>query len=358
MGKENSIKTGTNISSKFSNNGVGLSAYNLNQSLPKSIYSFAVVTFVNPVGKLISYNMIEDNLGLTKTGTAIPLYPNKIIVPAIGSVVPLLRAPDTNISTNSGQYSKTTYYLDPIGVQQTVNGNTIIKEVPNTPAESNVNNINIQNSIIGIPNNFKSVLNSLNASIISGYKALVPNISFIKDSELDIVKGPFSTNIGTVQELAVVDGKPVGKDVAKAIILMKKTAAKDGVTLTVRSGFRSPYNPIDKISTKGNQVTADSQTTLYKAYIADPEHKPYTKAPGESNHGNAFAFDLNTGSVTGKIKESLNKEVYQWLIDNAYKFGFVRWEPGEEWHWEYRPGQYQYNSNVPKNNFLYKGMNT
>lgn len=358
MGKENSIRTSTNISSKLIGSGTGFSSYNLNQKLSKSIYSYAIVTFVNPIGKLISYNIIEDNLGLNKTGTAIPLYPNKIIVPTIGSVVPLLRGPDTSISTNAGQYSKTTYYLDPIGVQQTVKGNTIIKEVPNTPAELNVNNINIQNSIIGIPNNFKSVLNSLNSSLIYGYKALIPDTSFIKDSELEIVKGPFITNTGTVQELAVIDGKPVGKDIAKAIILMKRVALKDGITLHVNSGFRSPTDIIDKISTKGTPVTADSQTMLYKAYIADPEHKPYTKPPGESNHGNAFAFDLNTGSVTGKIKESLKKDIYQWLMNNAYKFGFVRWEPEEEWHWEYRPGEYQYNVKVPKNNFLYKGMNT
>lgn len=364
MGKENSIRTNTNISSKLIGSGTGFSSYNLNRSNPSSIYSYAVVTYFNPLGKSIIYNMIEDNLGMNKTGMAQPLYPNKIITPTVGSVVPLLRGPDPNVNSNAGQYSKTTYYLDPIAVLQTVNGNIVVKEIPKLPAETDVSIKNVQQVIIGLAHN----LQVQTPSSTSGNKALVPNVSSVKDSELDIVKGPFTTNTGTVQELVVVDGKPVGKDVAKAIILMKRAAARDGVTLIVKSGFRSPYNPINKISTKGTQVNADSQKYLYSQYVADPKNHAYTKAPGESNHGNAFAFDLNTGSATGKTSQpSLDKKVYQWLVSNAYKFGFVRWEPEEEWHWEYRPGQYQYNSNVPRNNVvningrtinLYAGINT
>jgi len=194
----------------------------------------------------------------------------------------------------------------------------------------------------------------------NGCKAVAPDVSSIKDSELDIIKGSFTTNTGTVNELAVVDGKPVGKDVAKAIILMKRAAAKDGVDLRVNSGFRSPYTTIGPNgpiqSTKGTSVSSTSQDTLYSAYLKNG--KPLTAKPGTSNHGNAFAFDLNTGSVTGTIKSPLNKKVYQWLIDNAHKYGFVRWVAKEEWHWEYRPGEYQYNQRVPRDNKLYAGMKT
>jgi hypothetical protein len=152
MGKENSIRTNTNVSSKLIGSGTGFSSYNLNQKTPKSIYSYAVVTYVS-LTKLISYDIIEDNLGLNKTGVAIPLYPNKIIMPTVGSVVPLLRGPDTNIGTNAGMYDKTTYYLDPIGIQQTVNGNIIVKEVPTIATELNVSSNNIKNTSIGIAHN-------------------------------------------------------------------------------------------------------------------------------------------------------------------------------------------------------------
>ena len=220
----------------------------------------------------------------------------------------------------------------------------------------NISNGPVEATIITTTNNAGEVF-AIGAGSAggSGQKALTPDVSSIKDSELDIVKGPFTTNSGNVQELAVVDGKPVGKDVAKAIILMKRAAAKDGITLNVNSGFRSPYTAINKVSTKGTKVSSSAQDTLYKSYLANG--KPLTAKPGSSNHGNAFAFDLNTGSVTGAIKSRLNKPVYQWLINNAYKFGFVRWVAKEEWHWEYRPGEYQYNVRVPKNNRLYAGMN-
>lgn len=190
----------------------------------------------------------------------------------------------------------------------------------------------------------------------NGCKAVAPDVSSIKDSELDIIKGTFTSNTGTVQDLAVIDGAPVGKNVAKAVILMKRAAAKDGVDLRVSSGFRSPYTAISGTSTKGTKVSASAQDTLYTKYLKNG--KPLTAKPGTSNHGNAFAFDLNTGSATGAIKSPLNKKVYQWLIDNAYKYGFVRWVAKEEWHWEYRPGEYQYNKKVPRDNKLYAGMRT
>jgi hypothetical protein len=191
----------------------------------------------------------------------------------------------------------------------------------------------------------------------TGCQALTPNISSISDSELDIVKGPFTSNTGPVQELAVIDGKPVGKDVVKAIILMKRAAKIDNIDLRVNSGFRSPYTAINKVSTKGTTVTAEAQDTLYAKFLK--RGKPLTAAPGTSPHGYAIAFDLNTGTVTGAIDTvgPLNKSLYQWLITNAYKFGFVRYVAKEEWHWQYMPGTYQYNERVPRDNNLYKGMN-
>jgi len=151
MGKENTIRTGTNA--RRTKSGINLSTYNLNQIAPSSIYSFATVTYVNPSTKEVIYSVIEDNLGINKTGTALPLYPNEITLPAVGSIIPLLNGPDANISTNAGMYSKTTYYMDPIGVQQTIDNNIIVKEVPQTPTESNINTNKIKSANIGLSYN-------------------------------------------------------------------------------------------------------------------------------------------------------------------------------------------------------------
>jgi hypothetical protein len=190
----------------------------------------------------------------------------------------------------------------------------------------------------------------------SGCKALTPNLSSIPDNQLDIVKGPFTANGNViVNELIVIDGKPVGKDVGRAFLLMRRAAIADKITgMSINSGFRSPYTSIDKISTKGTQVSAQSQQSLFSAFLKGKGN--LAAAPGDSNHGRSFALDINVGSKSAKSQPPLNKSMYQWLIKNAYKFGLVRYVAVEEWHWEYRPGEYQYNALVPYDNPRYKGF--
>lgn len=147
MGKENSIKTGT--TSKQPLGGVGLATYNLNTKLPSSIYQYGIVTAINTATKEITYNVIEDNISINKIGKATPLNPGNIRLPDIGYVVPLLKGPDINISLNSGQYDKTTYYLDPIGIWQNVNENKIQKTL--TSSNTNVTSKEIKKTEIGIP---------------------------------------------------------------------------------------------------------------------------------------------------------------------------------------------------------------
>ena len=137
---------------------------------------------------------------------------------------------------------------------------------------------------------------------------------------------------------------------------MRQAAIRDGIRgMSVNSGFRSPYIAINKTSTKGTQVSAQSQQSLYSAYLKGKGN--LAAAPGDSNHGRAFALDINVGSISAASQPPLNKPMYQWLIQNAYKFGLVRYVPKEEWHWEYRPGEYQYNALVPYSNPRYKGFN-
>jgi hypothetical protein len=157
MGKENFIRTGTN---NKSSDYVGVSSLsnNLRVGLPSSTFDFGVVVSVDTVTREIRYNVIEDNLVTGKLGLAKPLYKNKIQLPDVGYVVPLLRGPDTNIQSNGGQYSKTTYYLDPININQTVNQNKVEKRDTLSPSTSDVriDKNNIKNANLGIPINSPS----------------------------------------------------------------------------------------------------------------------------------------------------------------------------------------------------------
>ena len=89
-----------------------------------------------------------------KLGKAIPLYKNKIQLPTIGSIIPLLRGPSTNVGIQKNQYDKTTYYLDPIGVWQTVDNNIVQRTTSLSPTadEVSMSKLNIKGAEIGIPN--------------------------------------------------------------------------------------------------------------------------------------------------------------------------------------------------------------
>lgn len=115
-------------------------------------------------------------------------------------------------------------------------------------------------------------------------------------------------NKGRAMRICVttVNGKEVEVNTASAYARMRDAAARDGVSLTIVSGFR----------------TMQKQRELYAAYKA---HRGNLAAPpGYSNHQSGHALDLNAKAPG----------VYAWLTRNGAKFGFRRTVPSEIWHWE------------------------
>ncbi len=140
--------------------------------------------------------------------------------------------------------------------------------------------------------------------------------------------GPVSSTKGYVNgvarniQVATVDGKKVEVDTAKAYLRMKAAAAKDGVHLQINSGFR----------------TMEQQQALWNGWQRRlPGYNPAAR-PGYSNHQSGVALDLNT---QGSSRSQGTGKVYNWLANNAHKFGFKR-IPIEHWHWEYQPGLAKY----------------
>ncbi len=109
-----------------------------------------------------------------------------------------------------------------------------------------------------------------------------------------------------------IDGENVVTSTAAVFNVMKNAAASAGITLRVNSGFR----------------TQSEQQYFYNCYIYKNCNSGNLAAkPGWSNHQNGIALDINSPS-----------NVYNWLVRNASRYGFVRTVPSEVWHWEYRPG--------------------
>jgi LAS superfamily LD-carboxypeptidase LdcB len=153
--------------------------------------------------------------------------------------------------------------------------------------------------------------------------------------KLDLIPGSYVDNSGNKIQLCQIEGKPVNVKIADAYLNMKEDATKAGVKFKCSSGFRSPYDPINTTSASGVKVSASSQQQLYQAYL-DGKGNLAAK-PGASNHGNGIGMDLSTGSRKSKSSGPLDSKVYDWLIKNSWRYGFVRAVATEEWHFDYLP---------------------
>lgn len=89
-------------------------------------------------------------------------------------------------------------------------------------------------------------------------------------------------------------------------------AARDGVLVTLNSGFRS----------------YPEQKNLYEGFVKKLPGFNKAAKPGFSNHQNGIAFDLSVPGGDGN-------PTYEWLKRRGPKFGFVRTVNNEPWHWEF-----------------------
>ena len=113
----------------------------------------------------------------------------------------------------------------------------------------------------------------------------------------------FASGGGYDGPLAHRQGKPMRPDVALAFDRMASAARRDGVALTISSGFRS-----------------DAEQAILFARHPDPK---WVAPPGESLHRNATELDLGPPAA------------YDWLAAHAGRFHFVQRYAWEPWHYGY-----------------------
>jgi LAS superfamily LD-carboxypeptidase LdcB len=98
-----------------------------------------------------------------------------------------------------------------------------------------------------------------------------------------------------------------------ALNKMIAAAKKDGITLTIVSGFRS-YS---------------TQKSIYNNYVSrdgKAEADRYSARPGYSEHQTGLAFDMNSLSQSFE-----NTPEGKWLAANCYKYGFIiRYQKSKE----------------------------
>lgn len=184
-----------------------------------------------------------------------------------------------------------------------------------------------------------------------GKEPTLPDKTITKGKwEFDIIYDPkfpdgYVTNSGVKIKCVSIDGYPVNITIASAYLDMAAAAKKEGVYLTVISGFRSSYDAILTSAatgyngtirtTKSVSVASSSQKYLYDEYLAGRGN--VAAKPGNSNHGSGIALDLNPGGKSKGRYIGVVEKTYEWLVKNSWRFGFVRAVASEEWHFDYKP---------------------
>lgn len=114
---------------------------------------------------------------------------------------------------------------------------------------------------------------------------------------------------------------------------MMKDAEKDGVSLMITSGYRTP----------------EVQKYIFEYWLKTEGERAFNEVakPGESEHQLGTTLDFTDESIKYEAvsEDFANSEGGKWLVDNAHKYGFVMSYPEdkedvtgykfEPWHWRF-----------------------
>ena len=120
------------------------------------------------------------------------------------------------------------------------------------------------------------------------------------------------------------------------LVDMYNAALDDNITLKINNSYRSKKNQT-KIFNDKMQSYINEGYSKEKAYS---QTKLTVQVPGYSEHETGLAIDF---SNEGHYDE--NKKIWQWLKNNAYKYGFILRYPEDKYEItkiDYEPWHYRY----------------
>jgi D-alanyl-D-alanine carboxypeptidase len=243
----------------------------------------------------------------------------------------------------------------------------IIKD--NSEQRSNLSSASENSSTINISSENTSAISSENASTISSEadrkQSSTPNETgsqtssktassdsatlkpaIAKDSwNLILLNRSHSISKDMQFEKTKFDTQWIDSRVAPAYQAMCEAAKKDGITLYLRSGYRS-------IATQNVNYQADIERNMKKGYTKEQaviETEKYYARPGQSEHHTGLALDIitpeyhtNVYTLSEKFAET---KAYEWLVKHCADYGFILRYPKEKenitkinyepWHYRY-----------------------
>lgn len=110
---------------------------------------------------------------------------------------------------------------------------------------------------------------------------------------------------------------------------MLDDAADDGVDIKIISAYRSFY-------------TQESLKASYKVTYGAGTANSFSADQGYSEHQLGTALDFTTPSVGSTFVGFDKTDAYDWLVHNAYKYGFVISYPKSNTYYQYEPWHWRY----------------
>lgn len=140
----------------------------------------------------------------------------------------------------------------------------------------------------------------------------------------------------TVELQKLPDNQAVDKRIYPELQEMFQSAKVQGLFLKISSSYRT--------TAEQKAIMADKIWTFQKQGFsrnaAKKEAEKWVAAPKTSEHELGLAVDINA-----KPNKSLDLDVYNWLAENAYKYGFILRYPSEKTEIpgvDYEPWHYRY----------------
>jgi len=139
-----------------------------------------------------------------------------------------------------------------------------------------------------------------------------------------------------VELIELANGQSVDKRIYSSLQEMFDAARSNGVYPIVVSGYRTAKKQQSLLDEKIAAYEAEG----YSAEEAITKAEAWVAIPGTSEHQLGIAVDINADG-----SQSTDEEVYEWLNQNSYKFGFIYRYPAdkiditgvidEPWHYRY-----------------------
>lgn len=138
-------------------------------------------------------------------------------------------------------------------------------------------------------------------------------------------------------ELTELDnGQSVDKRIYSPLQNMFNAAREDDVYLIVASGYRTAQKQQSLMDEKITEYKSEG----YSEKEAKKKAEEWVAIPGTSEHQLGIGIDINADGI-----HSTGNEVYKWLHQNSYKYGFICRYPedktditgiiNEPWHYRY-----------------------